>query len=219
MLAGLRSSEAPRRLVTTSIWAQSRRALGYIAADPLLRALAVAQALAALSAGATSALLVVLVRRHLRASTTGCGLALAAIAVGAVAGPLPLSRLPATRRHAPIVFGAFGLRGLVDVALATVRVLPATLGALVGYGFGTSTGNVSFSSLIQTHVPDERRGRVFSAFDLVWHSGRLMSIAAGGAVADAYGIRVVYYLGGTLLLLATATGVVALRVDRPAGAA
>ena len=211
LLAGLRSGEAPRPAVTTNIWAEGRRALGYIAADRLLRALAAAQALAALSAGATSALLVVLMRQHLHASTTGYGLALAAIGVGAFVGPLVLSRLPVMRHHAPIMFGAFGLRGLVDLALATVRALPAALGALVGYGLGTSTGNVSFSSLIQTHVPDDKRGRVFSAFDLVWHSARLVSIAAGGAIADAYGIQVVYYFGGTLLVIAAVTGIVALR--------
>ena len=211
LLVGLRSGEAPRPVAATSMWVQGRQALGYVAADRLLRALAVAQALAALSAGATSALLVVLVRRHLHASTTGYGLAVAAIGVGAFVGPLVLSRLPAGRRHAPIVFGAFGLRGLVDLALATVRVLPAALGALGAYGFGTSTGNVSFSSLIQSHVPDDKRGRLFSAFDLVWHSARLVSIAAGGAIADAYGIRVVYYLGGSLLLLGALTGIVALR--------
>jgi len=38
-----------------------------------------------------------------------------------------------------------------------------------------------------------------------------VSIAAGGAIADAYGIRVVYYLGGSLLLLGALTGIVALR--------
>lgn len=87
LLAGLRSGEAPRPVAATSMWVQGRQALGYVAADRLLRALAVAQALAALSAGATSALLVVLVRRHLHASTTGYGLAVAAIGVGAFVGP------------------------------------------------------------------------------------------------------------------------------------
>ena len=66
---------------------------------------------------------------------------------GAFAGPLVLSRLPASDGHARLVSGAFGLRGLVDLTLASVTELPAALGALVAYGLGTSTGNVSFSSL------------------------------------------------------------------------
>ena len=80
------------------MWADAWRGVGVVAADRVLRALAVAQALAALSAGATSALLVVLVRSHLHASATGYGLAIGA---GAFAGPLVLSRLPARDGDAP----------------------------------------------------------------------------------------------------------------------
>ena len=211
LLSGLGAAEQPRPAPTGRMWAEARQGFGFVVADRLLRVLGVAQALAALSAGATSALLVVLVRSHLHASAAGYGLALGAIGAGAFAGPLVLSRLPARDRHARLIFGAFGLRGVVDLTLASVTVLPAALGALVAYGLGTSTGNVSFSSLIQRHVPDDTRGRVFSVFDLVWHACRLVSIAIGGVVADAYGIRAVYYVGGSLLVLAALTGIVALR--------
>ena len=51
MLRGLRTSEAPRPVTTISIWAQDREALHLVARDRLLRALAVAQTLAALSRG------------------------------------------------------------------------------------------------------------------------------------------------------------------------
>jgi MFS family permease len=206
LLHGLRTSEQPRPVVTTSIWSQSREALTLLARDRLLRALAIAQALAALSAGATSALLVVLASRRLHTTGTGYGLLLAAIGLGAVTGPLLLTRLSAHARRPIVVFGAFGLRGLVDVALATVTAVPAALGALAFYGLGTSTGNVTFSSVIQSHTPPELRGRVFSVFDLIWQSMRLASLLLGGVVADSLGIRAVYYTGGVLLLAAAAAG-------------
>ena len=206
MLRGLRTSEAPRPVTTISIWAQDREALHLVVRDRLLRALAVAQTLAALSAGATSALLVVLAVHRLHASGGGYGLLLAAIAVGAFTGPLLLARLPA-RTHGPmIVFAAFGLRSLVDLVLATVIALPAALGALVCYGIGTSTGNIAFATVIQSHVPDRLRGRVFSAFDLSWQSMRLASLLLGALVADSAGIRAVYYLGGVLLAAAAIAG-------------
>ena len=215
MLRGLRTSEAPRPVTTISIWAQDREALHLVARDRLLRALAVAQTLAALSAGATSALLVVLAAHSLHTSGGGYGLLLAAIAVGAFTGPLLLARLPA-RTHGPmIVFAAFGLRSLVDLVLATVTALPAALGALVCYGIGTSTGNVTFSTVIQSHVPDRLRGRVFSAFDLIWQSMRLASLLLGGILADTAGIRAVYYLGGALLAAAALTGLTLLGPQNP----
>src|SRR5262249_2160831 len=188
------------------IWAEDGEALRAVGRDRLLRALAVAQTLAALSAGATSALLVVLAARRLHTSGGGYGLLLAAIAVGAFTGPLLLARLPAMGRRPATVFAAFGLRGLVDLVLASVTALPAALAALVGYGIGTSTGNVSFATVIQSHVPDRLRGRVFSAFDLIWQSMRLASLLLGGLLADIAGIRAVYYTGGALLAAASFVG-------------
>jgi MFS family permease len=206
LLAGLRAGEAPRPVTAAPLWAQAREAVGQLAHDRLLRALAVAQTLAALSAGATSALLVVLASRRLHTSGGGYGLLLAAIAVGAVTGPILLARLPALARRPAAVFAAFGLRGLVDLVLASVTALPAALAALVGYGIGTSTGNVTFSTVIQSHVPDRLRGRVFSAFDLIWQSMRLASLLLGGLLADVAGIRAVYYTGGGLLAMAALAG-------------
>ncbi len=206
LLRGLRASEAPRPVTGLTVWSQAREAAGLVGHDRLLRALAVAQALAALSAGATSVLLVVLAARRLHTSGSGYGLLLGAIAVGAFTGPLLLARLPARAGRPGIVFSAFGLRGLVDLALASVTGLPAALAALVCYGLGTSTGNVAFSTVIQSHVPDRLRGRVFSAFDLIWQSMRLASLLMGGLLADAAGIRAVYYLGGALLATAALAG-------------
>jgi MFS family permease len=216
LLRGLRAGEPPRRITTTSIWTQGREALGLLGRDRLLRALAVAQALAAVSAGATSALLVVLAARQLNAAGAGYGFMLAAIAVGAFCGPLLLTRLGARAPSPRVLFGAFGLRGLVDLVLATVTALPAAVAALVVYGLGTSTGNVTFSTLIQSHVPEQVRGRVFAAFDLIWQSMRLASLLLGAVLADTLGIRAVFYAGGALLLVAALAGVTAAGSRRPA---
>jgi MFS family permease len=207
LLSRLRASEAPRPAPITNIWTQGREALRLMGRDRLLRALAVAQTLAALSAGATSALLVVLAARRLHASGGGYGLLLGAIAAGAFTGPILLTRLPGRRSRSPaIVFAAFGLRSLVDLVLASVTALPAALGALACYGIGTSTGNVAFSTVIQSQVADRLGGRVFSAFDLIWQSMRLASLLVGGLLADTAGIRAVYYLGAILLAAAALAG-------------
>ena len=201
-------------MTTTTMWTQSREAPTLLGRDRLLRALALAQSCAALSAGATSALLVVLAAQHLHTTGIGYGLLLSAIGVGAFTGPLLLTR-PSPRVRSPgVVFGAFGLRGLVDLVLATVTALPAAVAASAFYGLGTSTGNVTFATLIQTHVPPELRGRVFSAFDLIWQSMRLVSLLLGGYLANTLGIRAVYYTGGALLLVAALTGLSAARPQR-----
>jgi len=205
VLRGLRVPVQPRPVSTPSPFAHARQGLTALAQVPLLRALAVGQLLAALSAGATSALLVVLAAERLGGGT-GFGVLLAAIAVGAITGPLLLRRLVADPRRPGWVFGPYAVRGLVDLALALVTALPLAAIALVFYGLSTSAGNVTFSSLIQSRVPEDLRGRAFSGFDVIWQTGRLISLLAGGLLVDLAGVQLVYLLGGALLLTAAAVG-------------
>jgi MFS family permease len=172
----------------------------------LLRALGAGQLLAALSAGATSALLVVLAREHLNLAPSGYGMLLGAIGVGAVLGPILLTRLVSDPRRPMFVFGPYVVRGLVDLTLATFTALPLALVALAVYGLGTSSGAVTFNSLLQAHAPEHARGRIFAGFDVFWQLGRLVSLLIGGLLAAAIGIEAVYYLGGALLLLAAGIG-------------
>jgi len=78
------------------------------------------------------------------------------------------------------------------------------------YGLNTATGMVVFSSTVQGAVPDKVRGRVFTLLDVTWNIMRLLSLALGGVLVDVWGIAPVYWLGGTLLALAGALGLVLL---------
>jgi MFS family permease len=206
VLAGLRLPAAPAPTQRRRFFADAVAGMTLLATDRLLRALGVGQLLAALSAGATSALLVVFARDHLAVPPSGYGLLLGAIGVGAVLGPFLLTRLIGDPRRPAFVFGPYVLRGLVDLVLATFTALPIALAALVVYGLGTSSGAVTFNSLLQAHTPEHSRGRVFAGFDMLWQLGRLASLLIGGLLAAAIGIQAVYYLGGALLLLAAVVG-------------
>jgi MFS family permease len=211
VLSGLRLTEPPRDLGRKHLLAEGKEGISLVSGDRLLRALAIGQLLAALSAGATGALLVVLAAEHLDAQPSSYGILVGAIGVGAALGPTLLLRLIPDPRQPLYVFGPYVLRGVVDLVLASVRSLPVAAATLAVYGVGTSTGAVTFNSLLQSHVTDRTRGRVFSLMDLLWQAGRLVSLGVGGLLADTVGIRAVYYLGGVLLLLAAAVGFAATR--------
>lgn len=185
-------------------WAAAREGVRAVRASSLLGRLAVVQVLASLSAGATGGLLVVLAA-DLGVGSGGFGLLLAAIGVGAATGPLLLRRFirPGDKRG---LFGPMVLRGGVDLTLAVAQQ-PIVAGAALGlYGVGTSTGMVAYQSTLQTVVPPAVRGRVFAFYDVVWNATRLLSLAAGGLLADALSIRAVYAIGGLLLLAAALVG-------------
>jgi MFS family permease len=217
-LGRLQAPASPAPVGRRRLLRDARAGATHIFGDRLLRALAAAQLLAAISAGATSALLVVLARERLHASSQGYGILVGAIGIGAAAGPMVLMRFIRNPPRPAVVFGAFALRGVVDLVLATVRDLGAAAIAITFYGVGTSTGTVTFNSLLQSSVPADLRGRVFASFDLLWQAGRLTSIVLGGYLADRFGIQAVYYFGGALLIaaaLADASAVQASEMEEP----
>jgi MFS family permease len=212
VLRRLRVAAPPEPVGRRRLWADAREGVKTLVEHRMLRALAAGQLLAALSAGATSALLVVLAEEHLGVGGRGYGILIGAIGVGAAMGPLVLLRLIRDPARPLFVFAPFGLRGVVDLVLAATTALPVAMAALVAYGIGTSTGAVTFNSMLQAETPDAVRGRIFASMDVLWQGGRLVSLGAGGVLADVYGIQVVYYLGGALLVAAAAIGFV---IPRP----
>jgi MFS family permease len=204
LLRGLRAGRDPAE-VTVRGWAGVLGGVRTVRRHPLLARLAVVQVLAALSTGATGGLLVVLAERHLDVGPGGFGFLLAAIGVGAALGPALLRRFirPGDRRW---VFGPFAVRGGVDVVLATIAEPVVAGGVLVVYGMSTSTGMVAYQSTLQTLVPADTRGRAFAVYDVLWNGARLVSLAAGGVVAELVDVRVVYLAGAVLLFVAAAVG-------------
>lgn len=195
----------PALSIATPALRQLPDALRAFRGSSLLRGLVAMQTLAALAVGATSALLVVLARQGYGLSPSGYGLWLGAIGAGALAGPLLLARL---RRLGPqtVVTGAYAIRGGGDALLGVLPNGAAAAGVLAVYGVNTSSGMISFQTLVQQGVAAELRGRAFALLDTVWQSGRLVSIATGGVVAAAVGARPLYIAGGVLLVLAAGVG-------------
>ena len=204
LLAGLRHGREPAD-ITVAGWAAVREGIRVVRSHPLLARLAVVQVLASLSAGATSGLLVVLAADAFDVGPSGFGLLLGAIGVGAVIGPAVLRKSirPAERRW---LFGPYAVRGVVDLVLAGTTSPVLAGGSLVAYGVSTSTGMIAYQSTLQAEVPDRIRGRAFALFDVLWNAALLVSLGVGGLLAYALGIRVVYLLGGFLLLAAAAIG-------------
>ena len=206
VLVGLRLATRPSGAPARRL-AEIAEGLRAVRTDRFLSTLAGVQAVAALSAGATSALLVVLAERHLHAGAGRFGLLLGAVGLGAGFGPLVLQRLVRDVRRSGWLFGPYLLRGVVDLTLAVTSSFAVATGALAAHGVGTSTGTVTYNTVLQTGVPDRIRGRVFAFYDVVWQTARLVSIGAGGVLADRYGITVVYAMGGVLLLVAGVVGI------------
>lgn len=189
-----------------SFFRDAREGLRFARHDPFVSRLLLVQSLASFVVGATGAMLVVLSEEHLRLPTAGFVWLIGAIGVGALLGPLIPNTLATDYRDARWLFVPYVIRGVGDVLLAVVTTLPLAMLILFVYGLNTSAGMVVFSSTVQGAVPDPIRGRVFTLLDVSWNAMRLLSLAIGGLIVDALGIRALFWAGGTLLTLAGVLG-------------
>lgn len=182
--------------------------------DRFVSRLVVIQALASLSVGATSALLVVLAQEHYRLPPSGFGSFILAIGIGALLGPFLLAVLTRNVLSARWLFGPYVIRGIGDVLLAVATAVPLAWLLLFIYGLNTSSGMVVYQTWLQRRVPDAVRGRVFTWLDVVWNVMKIVSLGVGGWLAEWASVEMVYYLGGSLLLISGLIGLVALRDER-----
>jgi MFS family permease len=205
----------PGRPVAGSGWrafvTDARAGLRYARLDTFIARLILVQALASLSVGATSALLVVLAREHYQLPPGGFGSFILAIGAGALFGPFLLSLIAHDYRRSGWLFGPYVIRGIGDILLAVATAPPLAWLLLFIYGLNTSSGMIVYQSWVQRHVPDAVRGRVFTWLDVVWNVMKLLSLGLGAWLAEQAGVQVVYYVGGTLLALSGALGIILLR--------
>jgi predicted MFS family arabinose efflux permease len=172
----------------------------------------VVQVLASLSVGGTSALLVVLAEKRYHLPPAGFATFLLAIGIGALLGPLVLGSLIRNYRDRKLLFFPYIIRGLGDILLGLFSLPLLGQALLFVYGLNTSTGMVTYQSVMQSEVPDPIRGRVFTLMDGGWNIARISSVALAGVLADRFGIVVVYYIGGLLLVVAGLVGLSTVRL-------
>jgi predicted MFS family arabinose efflux permease len=170
------------------------------------------QFLASLAVGGTSALLVVLAERRYDLPAAGFATFLLAIGVGALLGPLILGGMIRTHRSGKALFLPYVIRGAGDVLLGLFTLPLLGQALLFVYGLNTSTGMVTYQSAMQSEVPDAVRGRVFALMDVGWNAARIVSVGLAGVLADRFGVAVVYYVGGALLIGAGILGLTSVRL-------
>jgi MFS family permease len=121
--------------------------------------------------------------------------------------------------HRRVAVPALGVLGIAIACLALVHTV-LTL-ALTGVVFGTAQGICypTMNAFVIEGVPPGQLGRIQTLFNGAFNLGVTGGSFGLGAVADAYGHRLVFVCAGTIALGAlglfvAATGDVAARVER-----
>ena len=115
------------------------------------------------------------------------GQLLSAYGVGGILGGLLIAVLASRRNRGRLWTLGSALMPLAMFAFALARSLPVSLLCLVLAGFAYVTLETNNSTIVQSLVPDELRGRVIALLALMYTGGLPLGALAVGLLADRFG--------------------------------
>jgi MFS family permease len=152
--------------------------------------------------------------RHLQRPTADVGFIFTVNAVSGLVMALALTGVVSTRWAWPAMFGCVGLLGLGFVVLAIAPSFEVTLWATLALGPGLSGFMLVNNALIMANTDPRYFGRVMSLLMLAWGLQGAFSLPFG-ALADAFGERIMLFIaGGVLFIIMLGGGLAVLRLSR-----
>jgi DHA3 family macrolide efflux protein-like MFS transporter len=195
------------RGIIGGVWQDVREGLRYVYEWRGVFYLLILAALCNFFGNPGSALMPILVTKHFGGGVVELGWMNSAYGVGFLIGGLALGMWGGFRRRIVTMLTGWFFMGLsiLLIALAPANALwLALVGTFIG-GFMNPIANGTALALLQTIVVPEMQGRVLMVVMSLTVAVAPISMAAAGPIADAWGVRVWYIIGGVgpaLLMLA-----------------
>ncbi len=164
-----------------------------------------------LGLGAVNVLFVPYLVNIIGVRTEALGAVEAAQVVGMIIGSGLVTGLAARLKPNQMIVG--GVLG-VGALIIAIGASPNIWGILVGLffvGLCVTPVNAAVSTLSQTLVPADKRGRAGSAMNTVITLTSVISMGAAGALGDAIGIRQVFYIAGIIAIISGVLAAVLMR--------
>ena len=156
-------------------------------------------------------MLPVLARDELGAGAAGYGLLLAGVGVGALAAALGLAAFARKLRQGRMALSSAAAMGLGLILLAMAPGLLTALVICVITGCAMAATGISTNTLLQRLSPDHLRGRVMGFYSFVALGMAPFGSLQGGWIAERFGVRASFALGGIISLSAVALVVFSFR--------
>jgi len=189
----------PRTTLTViaSYFGDMKQGFRYIWEKPGLKWLIVMMALLMFSVAPASILIPILVNTHLEGDVLKLGWLTSAVGIGGVAGGLLLG-----------VWGGFNKR-MWTVFLGLLIMIPSSVGlgltspnifyattipAMLFMGIGNAFFTAPIMAIMNSVIAKDMQGRVFALYGSIIMAAMPLGLIIGGPVADALGIRSLYFI-------------------------
>lgn len=221
LIIRIRTSGAAEKEHVGKAWEDMKSGFRVMVSSRPLRAVLVAAAVAMLGLGATNVLLVPFIVEDLMLSEAFFGLIeFAQVLAMVIAGSVIALIAGRLRPGALVSLGLLGV-GLTIGLLSLPTQLWQVLIILFMAGLSVAPTQAGVSTLTQTLIPDDMRGRVGGALNALISGATILSMGLAGVAAAGIGVRNVFLMSG---LITGAAGILAWVMlkgvdERPVGSA
>lgn len=202
-----RETDAAKQATTLkSVLADLVAGVKFVATHPIISFVLLAMAAGMFAISCFGPLIAVYVRDVLHADEILFGFVNSLIGVGMIIGTLGMNKFTANRskNHLPL-FGLFTMGAFVFV-MALFNNVTMTAVGMFGVGIGAVFIFVSAQTMMQGHTPMEMMGRVSSSVWAVISLAQLIGLAFSGSLAQAIGIRTMFFASAAFLALIACVG-------------
>ena len=188
--------------------------LKFIFTHPTISFVILAMAAGMFAISCFGPLIAVYVRDELQANSLAFGIINSLIGVGMIGGTVLISRFgkEASKTHLALG-GLLTMAGFV-VVMAAFKTIAAAAAGMFGLGVGVLFVIVAAQTIMQGQTPMEMVGRVSGSFMSVLSFAQLVGLVISGSLAQALGIRNLFFASAAMLLLITVLGY--FRLPQPA---
>jgi MFS family permease len=169
-----------------NVWQEWLAGLGFIKQSSIVLVIFLVMALAGIAEGLFNVMFVIFVRQELDGEALEFGWLTSAQAIGGLMGGLLIGWI-GNRIQANRLTGLLALNGVLILLLANLPSLPIALVALLLAGIPIVGFSVGVDTLLQRHVADRYRGRVFGALGTSMSIFMLIGQGASSLLGDRLG--------------------------------
>jgi MFS family permease len=172
-----------RRIDWGQTWRELVEGLRFVGGNKLIRSVMLGMGVGLAGCGAVIPLGPIYAKEVLAAGTSGYGLCMTGLGMGAAVGVVALSTVGRRLPTEELFVGAVFATGVGLLLATSMDTLAATVVLTGVFGMGAGAAYVSGFTLAQTHVTDELRGRTFAALYTIIRFCLLLALALAPTLA------------------------------------
>jgi MFS family permease len=177
----MRVNIAPAKLALTSMLEQLKEGWAYVSGFPPIRTILLLFALISLMGMPFMVLMPIFASQVLHGGPHTLGFLLGASGVGALISAVSLALRKTVRGLTTMIQISAALFGVALISFGLSRILPLSMFLMLIVGFGMMQGLAASNTVIQTLVPEDKRGRVMSYYTMAFVGmAPFGSLLAGG---------------------------------------